>query len=525
MMTYRFETDESQHLHVVWGWARGFVQYRDLCDNHMPLFHLLMAPIYGVIGDRPTILYWMRFVVLPLYFVTMWATYQIGSLLFSRRTGLWSVIVVGFYPGYQLDSFEFRTDNLWAALWLLVVVVLLRGPFTVASALKAGLLMGLCFGVSLKSALLLGSLVLGGCVIFLLPRRTTAAVSWSQIRRFAAAFVGAAVLVPGIIMAAFAFAGVWPQFRYWVFDHNVLPGLTNHPAWWRYVFPITFPVLVWATAYYVRRTSDRAAALRRGFVAVTFGCYTLILWSYWSLVTRQDYLPFHPVAFNFYTFVLLALTDRITAGVSAARSFLLSVPLPAIAASGELAASIALYPFWHNTAHVETDLLRAISKLTEPSDFILDEKGETVFRQRCFGPVWEVVTVERIRRGLMIDNAAQRCVETHTCVVTKGKDMTPAARRFIENNYIPIGSGLYVAGSYLTSCSGPSKQFVFDIAIPAPYSIISGSSAVAGTLDAQPYAGPRFLTVGRHVFVEASDQPKLAVIWAKAAERGFSPFR
>ena len=59
---YAFDSDESQHLHVIWGWARGFVQYRDLFDNHMPLFQILVAPIFGLIGDRATILHWMRFI-------------------------------------------------------------------------------------------------------------------------------------------------------------------------------------------------------------------------------------------------------------------------------------------------------------------------------------------------------------------------------------------------------------------------------------------------------------------------------
>ena len=66
IMHYRFGGDEPQHLHVVWGWARGFVQYRDLADNHMPLFHILCAPIYNLIGDCGTILYWMRIAVQPL---------------------------------------------------------------------------------------------------------------------------------------------------------------------------------------------------------------------------------------------------------------------------------------------------------------------------------------------------------------------------------------------------------------------------------------------------------------------------
>src|SRR5438067_5147279 len=60
IVRYRFDSDESQHMHVIWAWARGFVQYRDIFDNHMPLFQIMFAPIFGLIGDRPTILYWMR---------------------------------------------------------------------------------------------------------------------------------------------------------------------------------------------------------------------------------------------------------------------------------------------------------------------------------------------------------------------------------------------------------------------------------------------------------------------------------
>src|SRR6266852_3589978 len=46
-----FDTDEPQHLHVIWEWTRGLVQYRDVFDNHMPLFNLIFAPIAGLIGE------------------------------------------------------------------------------------------------------------------------------------------------------------------------------------------------------------------------------------------------------------------------------------------------------------------------------------------------------------------------------------------------------------------------------------------------------------------------------------------
>src|SRR4026207_475646 len=105
---YKFAIDESQHLHVVWGWARGFVQYRDLADNHMPLFQILCAPIYKLIGDRGTDLYWMRTILQSLYIIAFWCTYRIGALLFSRRVGVWAAILAGLSYDYAFCSVEFR---------------------------------------------------------------------------------------------------------------------------------------------------------------------------------------------------------------------------------------------------------------------------------------------------------------------------------------------------------------------------------------------------------------------------------
>src|SRR5437868_7337579 len=145
MMSYRFDSDESQHMHVIWAWARSFVQYRDVFDNHMPLFQIMFAPIFGLMGDRPTILYWMRFLLLPVYFVAAWCTYQVGARLFSRRVAVWAVLLAGFYPGYHFSSFEFRTDNLWALFWLMCVVVLISGSIDAWRIMVAGLLLGFCF--------------------------------------------------------------------------------------------------------------------------------------------------------------------------------------------------------------------------------------------------------------------------------------------------------------------------------------------------------------------------------------------
>lgn len=66
LFRFRFDSDESQHLHVIWGWTRGLVQYRDIFDNHMPLFHLMFAPIFGLVGEQVHALLSMRLALFPV---------------------------------------------------------------------------------------------------------------------------------------------------------------------------------------------------------------------------------------------------------------------------------------------------------------------------------------------------------------------------------------------------------------------------------------------------------------------------
>ncbi len=522
IMHYRFGSDEPQHLHVVWGWARGFVQYRDLADNHMPLFHILCAPIYKLLGDRATILYWMRIALQPLYILAFWCTYRIGSLLFSRRVGIWAAILVGLSFDYIFCSVEFRTDNLWAPLWLLCVAVLLNGAFTVRRALIAGLIMGLCFGISMKSSLLLISILAGGFFTLNFVGRDRLSLGWRQILGALAAFFVSAVIIPGTIMLAFALNGIWPQFRYWVFDHNVVPGLRNHPVWWVVIFAVGFPLLALLARRIVGATPEAALAARRSFVFVTTGFFFTALVSFWPFLSRQDYLPFYPLAFVLGTGAALTLSDRWAGHLNLAKIWRV-VPMPALVGACELLVSLLAQPIWKDKTDLESDLLRATLQLTDRDDLVFDRKGETVFRQRCFYPVIETFSEERIRRGLMVDNAIQRCIDTRTCVATLPDKMPPATFRFIEQNYLPVGNRLRVAGVFLQS-SG-EKRFDFKIVVPASYKIIARDvEAVTGILDGDSYEGKeRFLSPGSHTFEQMSAGHDLAVLWSKAVDRHFRP--
>ena len=531
IMRYSFDSDESQHLHVIWGWARGFVQYRDMFDNHMPLFQILLAPIFGVIGDRATILYWMRFILLPLYFIAAWCTYQIGTSLFSRRVGIWAVILVGLYTRYHFISVEFRTDNLWAALWLLCVTVLVTGPLTVRRALIAGLLLGLCFGVSMKSALFLFSIAVAAPLTLFLIGRQRFGQSWSYLTQCVAAFVLSASTVPVTIMAFFALKGLWGGFRYCVFDFNFLArsesatslGLRSHPA-------LTFIIALLITAYVARRmmrAADNAGlAFRRGFVLVVCASYFLALKTLWPVLSHDDDPPFYPLAAVFCTAALFAFAHASIGYKWNQGRIFRSMPLPAFVAVGEIFLLVGMQPIWKDRTRPETDLLHNVLALTQPGDYVFDCKGETVFRQRSVWPVFETITKSAIQRGILIDNTPQRCVETHTCVAatTLIKRLPRDTRRFVKRHYLPVGHNLRIAGEELKPSATNPRRCEFDVTIPAVYEIISPNENVSGTLDGIPYNGARFLAAGPHNFESASASGRLILLWAPAVARHFTPF-
>ncbi|MGZ5465370.1 MAG: hypothetical protein ACXWLY_20785, partial [Thermoanaerobaculia bacterium] len=93
-LRYRFDSDEQQHLHVTWGWTAGLIPYRDLFDNHAPLFHFLTAPLLALFGERADIILWMRLSVVPLFALVVWATYALARQLYDARVAAWSCLLL-----------------------------------------------------------------------------------------------------------------------------------------------------------------------------------------------------------------------------------------------------------------------------------------------------------------------------------------------------------------------------------------------------------------------------------------------
>src|SRR5438067_9674765 len=168
---YRFDSDEPQHMHVAWGWAHGLAQYRDVFDNHMPLFHLLSSPLFAATGDDPRLLFAARLSMVPLYLAAIFLVWRIARSLFDETTAWWSAALAAVVPPFFLGSLEYRTDDLWLVLWLGVIAVAVSNASPLRKAVIGGLLLGGALGVSMKSTLFATVLVIALAVTLLLTKR------------------------------------------------------------------------------------------------------------------------------------------------------------------------------------------------------------------------------------------------------------------------------------------------------------------------------------------------------------------
>src|SRR5207237_9111560 len=113
--------------------THGLVQYRDFFDNHAPLFHMMMAPVLALVGERADAPIWMRAPMLVLFAIVVGATYSLGKRLWSHDVGMWAAIALSLFPPFFLKSLEFRTDNLWNALWMIALLLILSGRWRFAA--------------------------------------------------------------------------------------------------------------------------------------------------------------------------------------------------------------------------------------------------------------------------------------------------------------------------------------------------------------------------------------------------------
>ncbi len=520
---HRVNSDEPQHLHVAWGWTQGLLPYRDLFDNHSPLFSMSMAPLLARAGERADIVTVMRLAMIPFFVAAMAATWVMARRLFGSTAAWWAVASAGIFPDYLRASVEYRSDQPWSALWLGSLATLLAGPLSVARCFATGLLMGIALSTSMKTTVLLAALA-AALIAVALTSAWRRPIGWLWPRLLAGIAGGA--LVPGALVAGFAWRGALAPMLYQAVTHNVVSGLGlwSTMPWRAWLFVPCVPLLVWLAGRLLRGAPDPATGRRRAVLLLAAGLYWAAIETLWPLVTRQDYLPIFPVVAALLAAAALALGRHAARAARAgAMRSAAAIGVPAALVVVSAAVVISWEKPWPDLTAPYRAQLAEVLRLTRPGERVMDFKGESIFRPRPSPLVMEEITLERIASGEMVDDVPARMRASATPVARTDLGLFPeTTRRFIAAHYLPVGAWR-VVGCKLEPAPAPGPARRFRLEIAARYAAITGHGPARGLLDGMPADTPRFLAAGPHEYDAAPGEGTVFLIWAAAVERGFTP--
>ena len=486
---YRFDSDEPQHMHVAWGWAHGLVQYRDVFDNHMPLFHLLTAPLFAAGGDEVRLLFAARMLMVPLFVIALYLTWRIALRLFDDATALWSIAIAATFPLFFLGVLEFRTDDLWVVFWLAAMAVAVGDRPLLHRGLLSGLFLGLAFAVSMKSILFLVALAVAVPLTLLLTGNRL-----GQAFQPAIVCLAISLVPPAVIALAFAAAGLWRNFAYGVFRYNIIG---EEHAWRVLWFIVFYPIVRFIALRIARSEGDPALVRRRLFIFLAASSFGVILTAFWPVLAIESYLPLMPL------FLLL-----IAGWLRPRRALALTF------AAAEVVLLIAMAQPWRNAARDEIDLVADVLTLTGPNEPVMDMKGESVFRPRPYYLVLESLANRRMHAGVLRDRVADVLVQTATHVVASVQLLPHASRAFVARNYVQWGM-VWVAGMPLPQLR-VTDETTFDIDVPGRYVLASESGTLPAEIDGVNARNGVWLARGRHRIRALGCVTHPLLLWAGA---------
>ena len=515
-------SDEPQHAHVAWAWVHGFVQYRDVFDNHTPLFHLVSAPLVAMIGERADILALLRCSIVGVNLITLLLMQRVCTSLFSAQAGRWAVIGLAFFRSFYIDGAEFRTDVLWTTLWLAWFALVISKMHLNKKCFWGGLLLAACFGVSLKSVLLLLTVVVAFGAAWALrgrfappPRK----VEWLTVfKGTVLAFAGFAILAASVV-CLFVALGAGPAMYRCVIQHNLegndvdflhrLITGSRDPRFW--VFVPAFYFVVFALG----RQSRSEHNFRVAFVVLFVGLYPLFLLGGWPVVTRQDFLPYYPLLFACLAPLVLSLWKHLPQPIASSR--LAGLTCFAIVFLGEVGWSADVFLRKRSPDPISADRIAEVLRLTEPGETVLDPKGDIVLRPRPIYDVLELFTMEQYRSDLLTDHIPEQLIAHHTMLAVRSDRYPEHTRRFLKENYIWSGR-LLIAGFEIPENAGGAFQF--HLSLGGRYVFLSNGHLLSGKLNGVSIAGEAEMQPGFFEFVPDTADWPVIIQWERAYQAG-----
>ncbi len=114
---------------------------------------------------------------------------------------------------------------------------------------------------------------------------------------------------------------------------------------------------------------------RKLFILAVTGLFCPLLFAFWPLISKQDFLPFYPIIMVTIGFLLVAVGDWIRARIG-----LPVFILPLLVVCWQLASIVRAHPPLKQTNQKNVQIIADTLKLTHPDETVLDAKGQVIFR-------------------------------------------------------------------------------------------------------------------------------------------------
>jgi len=393
ILRFRIDSDEPQHLHVAWAWTRGLVQYRDVFDNHLPLLHILFAPLMAIVPESSAVFLLARFAIAPFAIGAAWLLYVAARPLFGAQVAGTAALLFSVMPPWLPKSVEFRNDTLWIFFWLAAMTLVTRG--------RGHFLAGVAMSFSLLASIKAVPLLLAHLLALFSERRS---VSLREVMQFAAGFA-----LP-LAIAAAAFTSM-----------SALDDMVREAILFNAAAPVAAARRIGGAVFFAFAASMFSVVKPRATHLTLFAVwYTLLLLCFWPILTPRDFLPLVPVAA-----LAIALRLRTT------------VVLPVLVA---IAASFVDARMWRPRDASRARFVDAVVRMTNPEDYVFDLKGDAVFRRRAVRYVYEDVGRALTANGTIADRGPEELAAARCCVAVKDSPhIPPRTRAYLNANFVDIG--------------------------------------------------------------------------------------
>jgi len=499
------DSDEAQHLHMIYGWLSGELPYRDRFDNHTPLLYLLFLPLAAVAGETPQIILLARIAEFPISLGMLGLIYLVARQLADREVALWTLATTLAWGDWSLKSVEFRPDVLWSCCWFLAIWILvshLDQPNIKRRFFLAGVILGIALCVSIKTTFLMPALVLGWTGAWLLCSDLRRALPKARAIGCALAAGIGFLIVPAALFGWLVSAGTSLEtLKFCLFHANRADFELG-----RILMSLALCTIVLWLAWRMKSRSLSGGAVA---VFLSAAIYTVALIGLSPELRKQTLLPVYPLLILFgWKFGADFLRRHGPEAMKAAGLTVCSVALIHLVVEGKL---------WEDGLHDQRELLKDTLKLTRPGDSLMDRKGETIFRRRPVYLVYQHATVRAIEEGRLSDPDPSLLTKTGTAVaIGEFMGLTDQMRKFIRKNYMPVGDGrLRVAGrSLLFFEEGGHLAARAPVYITGDYVVLKGDKVLQQTHVQQP---------GWHDVDLGGEAGPAILFWKPAWDAGFRP--